>query len=116
MLKPECERMWQHIGPIMPTGLGQGDTSDYLVPTLIHTLSEQGIRIGRYRGLDADAVLAFAMATHPRLGRKSAFHLLLDDLVRRVVLLAGSPAALSLRDFDTRRLLRLLGSPPSLDC
>ena len=55
-----------------PTGLGHGDVADRLRPTLVAPDSMDGARIGRCRELAREHALAFAMVTHPRLGRAQA--------------------------------------------
>jgi hypothetical protein len=55
-----------------PTGLGHGDVTERLRPTLVEPDSMDGARIGRCRELAREHALAFAMVTHPRLGRAQA--------------------------------------------
>ena len=55
-----------------PTGLGHGDITERLRPTLVEPDSMDGARIGRCRELAREHALAFAMVTHPRLGRAQA--------------------------------------------
>jgi hypothetical protein len=55
-----------------PTGLGHGDLTERLRPTLVAPDSMDGARIGRCRALAREHALAFAMVTHPRLGRAQA--------------------------------------------
>ena len=55
-----------------PTGLGHGDLTQRLRPTLVAPGSMDGARIGRCRELAREHALAFAMVTHPRLGRAQA--------------------------------------------
>ena len=55
-----------------PTGLGHGDFTQRLRPTLVAPDSMDGARIGRCRALAREHALAFAMVTHPRLGRAQA--------------------------------------------
>ena len=55
-----------------PTGLGHGDVTERLRPTLVAPGSMDGARIGRCRALAREHALAFAMMTHPRLGRAQA--------------------------------------------
>ena len=57
---------------INPTGLGHGDVAERLRPTLVEPDSMDGARIGRCRELAREHALAFAMVTHPRLGRAQA--------------------------------------------
>ena len=54
------------------TGLGHGDVTESLRPTLVAPDSMDGARIGRCRELAREHALAFAMVTHPRLGRAQA--------------------------------------------
>jgi hypothetical protein len=42
-------------------------------------------RVGRFRNMPPLHALAFAMVTHPRLGRGSTFESLLPELVKRVI-------------------------------
>ena len=55
-----------------PTGLGHGDVTERLRPTQVAPDSMDGARIGRCRALAREHALAFAMVTHPRLGRAQA--------------------------------------------
>ena len=55
-----------------PIGLGHGDVAQRLRPTLVEPDSMDGARIGRCRELAREHALAFAMVTHPRLGRAQA--------------------------------------------
>ena len=55
-----------------PTGLGHGDLTERVRPTLVEPDSMDGARIGRCRELAQEHALAFAMVTHPRLGRAQA--------------------------------------------
>ena len=57
---------------VNPTGLGHGDVAERLRPTLVEPDSMDGARIGRCRALAREHALAFAMVTHPRLGRAQA--------------------------------------------
>jgi RCC1 and BTB domain-containing protein len=61
-----------YVGAVgRPTGLGHGDLTERLRPTLVAPDSN-GARIGRCRALAREHALAFAMVTHPRLGRAQA--------------------------------------------
>jgi len=82
---------------IIPTGLGHADGQHKFVPTPIVFMlppmteplhaHECGAleRIGRWRALPLAHVLAFAMATHQRLGLASAFGGILTELLQCVV-------------------------------
>ena len=77
-------------GVCAPAGLGHGDLDDRLAPSqvpglprLVTTLSVGGVALRRAHAL------AFAMATHPRLGGASVCVALTDDLVPRVIAAAG---------------------------
>ena len=55
-----------------PTGLGHGDLTERVRPTLVEPDSMDGAQIGRCRELAQEHALAFAMVTHPRLDRAQA--------------------------------------------
>lgn len=73
--------------PPLSIGLGHGDLEDKVLPTCVDVRS---VRLGRCRRLPSSHALAFAMATHARLGARSVFAGLVADLVRRIVYLARS--------------------------
>ena len=55
-----------------PLGLGHGDLTERVRPTLVEPGSMSESRIGRFRALPREHALAFAMVTHPRLGHAQA--------------------------------------------
>ena len=77
-------------GTTEPTGLGLGDLETRRVPAALPPTVFScggGNRIGRCRRLPPASALAFAMATHARLGADSAAHLLVVEvgLLRLIV-------------------------------
>ena len=68
----------------IPSGLGHADLQHKLVPTHVDPQHVAHARLGRCRNLPPAHALAFAMATHPRLGQDSVFAEMLGDLVLRV--------------------------------
>ena len=92
----------------VPTGLGHGDTADKPVPSRVPMGDEL---VGRCRRLPALHALAFAMATHRRLGKDCVWFLNGDmpsEVLRRIIFSArawpsGAPA-------QEEGVLRLMGA------
>jgi len=104
---------------LFPNGLGHADLEDKLVPTRVIPHLLHGARVGRCHGLPPLHVLAFAMGTHPRLGRvvetapaadgsaACAYFTMPSDLVQRVVAACGPwPEG---RTGELEGVVRLLG-------
>jgi len=68
-----------------PSGLGHGDFEDKLVPARLHGL-KVALVFGVFR---QEQVLAFAMATHARLGANSECSCLTNDMVLRIAEAGG---------------------------
>jgi hypothetical protein len=92
----------------VPTGLGHGDIADKPVPSRVPMGDEL---VGRCRRLPALHALAFAMATHRRLGKDCVWFLNGDmpsEVLRRIIFSArawpsGAPA-------QEEGVLRLMGA------
>ena len=54
-------------------------------PKLLAPTWLRGARVASCRVLPPHSALAFAMVTHPRLGARSIFHRLVEDLVKRIL-------------------------------
>ena len=91
------------------TGTGFGNTRTSLVPVPVPTNLFGGRRIARVSRIPPLFALAFASATHPRLGKNSVYGLLLPELVERIASLAWMPSWPDALPPEWLGIARLLG-------
>lgn len=91
------------------TGTGFGNTSTSFLPVPVPSNLFGGRQIARVNRIPPLFALAFASATHPRMGESSVYGTLLPELVERIVKLAWPPAWPDALRSEWYGIARLLG-------